>query len=190
ETPKLDAAKNDATTTEIAKPDTKPDPAKEDAASVAPATAETAKEPLKAASSVAPADQPVAERLRDLLGAKSARYFERKAERTAIEKFYVGREFAPIWTQAGKLTDSGKGVVARLKDAASDGLNPSDYPVPYFADATTPHALADADLRLTPSMLENARHAQSGRMHWSQVSGDIQYPEHPIDPTEVLTKVT
>src|SRR5712672_3763035 len=27
-------------------------------------------------------------------------------------------------------------------------------------------------------------------MHWSQVSGDIQYPEHPTDATEVLTNVT
>ncbi|MFL6813239.1 MAG: murein L,D-transpeptidase, partial [Bradyrhizobium sp.] len=35
-----------------------------------------------------------------------------------------------------------------------------------------------------------ARQAQSGRMHWSQVSGDIQYPEHPTDPNEVLTNVT
>jgi murein L,D-transpeptidase YcbB/YkuD len=27
-------------------------------------------------------------------------------------------------------------------------------------------------------------------MHWSQVSADILYPEHPIDPNEVLAKVT
>ena len=39
-------------------------------------------------------------------------------------------------------------------------------------------------------MLDYARHAQSGRMHWSQVSGDIQYPEHPTDPTEVLANIT
>src|SRR5580704_2114952 len=39
-------------------------------------------------------------------------------------------------------------------------------------------------------MLDYARQAQSGRMHWSQVSGDISYPEHPTDPTEVLTNVT
>jgi murein L,D-transpeptidase YcbB/YkuD len=26
-------------------------------------------------------------------------------------------------------------------------------------------------------------------MHWSQVSGDIQYPEHPTDPAEVLANV-
>jgi hypothetical protein len=29
-------------------------------------------------------------------------------------------------------------------------------------------------------MLDYARHAQSGRMHWSRVSADISYPEHPI----------
>ena len=39
-------------------------------------------------------------------------------------------------------------------------------------------------------MLDYARQAQSGRMHWSQVSADIQYPEHPIDPSEVLANVT
>jgi murein L,D-transpeptidase YcbB/YkuD len=39
-------------------------------------------------------------------------------------------------------------------------------------------------------VLDYARQAQSGRMHWSQVSGDIQYPEHPTDPTEVLTNIT
>jgi murein L,D-transpeptidase YcbB/YkuD len=39
-------------------------------------------------------------------------------------------------------------------------------------------------------MMDYARHAQSGRMHWSQVSGDISYPEHPIDPEQVLTNVT
>ena len=39
-------------------------------------------------------------------------------------------------------------------------------------------------------MLDYARQAQSGRMHWSQVSGDIHYPEHPTDPSEVLANVT
>ena len=96
----------------------------------------------------------------------------------------------PVCTKAGKLTDTAKGVIARLKDAASDGLNPADYPVPDFAAATSPDALADAELKLTASMLDYARHAQSGRMHWSQASADILYPEHPTDPTEVLANVS
>jgi L,D-transpeptidase YcbB len=147
-------------------------------------------EPVKAASAVAPADQPVADKLKDMLAAKNLRYFDRKAERAAVEKFYGARDYAPIWTQAGSLTETAKGVIARLKDAASDGLNASDYPLPDFASATTPDALAEADLKLTDSMLDYARQAQSGRMHWSQVSADIQYPDHPTDPAEVLANIT
>jgi L,D-transpeptidase YcbB len=200
---KIEPAKVETTKAEPAKEEAnKPQPgnsdaAKNDAATVtpaaqapAPAAAAASQEPVKAASNVAADDQPVADRLHDMIASKSARYFDRKAERAAVEKFYTARDFAPIWTQSGKLTDGGKSVVARLKDAASDGLNPADYPIPDLAAATTPDALADADLKLTASMLEYARHAQSGRMHWSQVSGDIQYPEHPTDPNEVLANVT
>lgn len=159
------------------------------ATATAPA-AEPAKEPVKAASNVAPADQPVADKLRDMFGGKSMRYFDRKAERAAVEKFYSAREYAPLWTQAGQLTDSAKGVIARLKDAAAEGLNPTDYPLPDFAVATSPDQLADAELKLTDSMLDYARQAQSGRMHWSQVSADILYPEHPTDTAEVLATIS
>jgi len=205
EAAKTDAAKIDAAKADTAKTDAantadaaKFDAGKADTATAAPAqapgtaasTPEPATEPVKAASNVPPADQPVADKLREMLGAKSLRFFDRKAERAAVEKFYTAREYAPIWTQDGKLTGSATGVIARLKDAASDGLNPSDYPVPDFSAAAGPDGLADADLRLTASMLDYARHAQSGRMHWSQVSGDIQYPEHPTDPAEVLNNIT
>ncbi len=181
DTNKADTSKQDTATTTTAAP----------AAATATPAAEPAKEPVKAA--------PATSRRRisrsptscaRLLGAKSARYFDRKIERTAVEKFYTARDFAPLWTQGGALTEGGKGVIARLKDAASDGLNPADYPVPDFAAASNPDALAEADLKLTASMLDYARQAQSGRMHWSQVSADIQYPEHPIDPGEVLANVT
>jgi L,D-transpeptidase YcbB len=175
---------------------TAPAPAANDAATATPPAAtatapaaEPAKEPVKV-STVAPADQPVADRLRDMLGAKSLRYFDRKNERAAVEKFYTARDYAPQWTQAGKLTDGGKGVIARLKDAAAEGLNPADYPVPDFAAAASPDQLAEAELKLTASMLDYARQAQSGRMHWSQVSADIQYPEHPTDPAEVLANIS
>jgi len=77
------------------KPDTQPTAS--DAATPSP---EPAKEPVKAASNVPPADQPVADRLRDAFAAKSLRYFDRKVERAAVEKFYTSREFAPIWTAA------------------------------------------------------------------------------------------
>jgi murein L,D-transpeptidase YcbB/YkuD len=152
--------------------------------------AEPAKDAVKAASNVAPADQPVADKLREMLGTKSLKYFDRKGERAAVEKFYTTRDYAPVWTQGGALTASAKGIVGRLKDAAAEGLNAADYPVPDFAAATSPDALADAELKLTASTLDYARQAQSGRVHWSQVSADILYPDHPTDPAEVLANVT
>src|ERR1700692_3699431 len=91
DTTKIDAGKNTAPTTA--------DPA---AATATPAV-EPAKEATKAASNVPPADQPVADKLRDMLSTKSLRNFDRKAERAAVEKFYSAREFAPLWTQGGAL---------------------------------------------------------------------------------------
>ena len=189
-TEKTPETKPSAVVTAPAADTNKTDTATTTTASPPAAAAEPAKEPIKAASNVPPADQPVADRLREMLSAKSLRYFDRKAERTAVEKFYTAREFAPLWTQGGAVTESGKGVIARLKDAASEGLNASDYPVPDFTAATSPDSLAEAELKLTTSMLDYARQAQSGRMHWSQVSADILYPEHPTDPAEVLANVT
>jgi L,D-transpeptidase YcbB len=191
-TEKTPETKPSAVVTAPAADTNKADTNKTDTTTASPpaAAAEPAKEPIKAASNVPPADQPVADRLREMMGAKSLRYFDRKAERTAVEKFYTAREFAPLWTQGGAVTESGKGVIARLKDAASEGLNASDYPVPDFTAATSPDSLAEAELKLTASMLDYARQAQSGRMHWSQVSADILYPEHPADPAEVLANVT
>ena len=81
-------------------------------------------------------------------------------------------------------------MIARLKGAAADGLDPAEYPTPDFAAATSPDQLAEAELKLTSSMLDYARQAQSGRMHWSQVASDILYPEHPTDPAEVLANVS
>lgn len=199
EAPKSETANTEPAKTEPPKPDTATvmpaTPAAPAAAAITPAeppkdVAKEPAEPVKAASNVPAADQPVADKLKDIIGAKTSHHFDRKNERAAVEKFYGARDFAPVWTQAGSLTAAAKGVIARLKDAASDGLNPADYPVPDFAAATTPDALADAELKLTASMFDYARQAQSGRMHWSQVSADILYPEHPVDPNEVLAKVT
>lgn len=160
------------------------------AAPPAATTAAPAPEPVKAASSVPAADQPVADKIRELMGAKASRHFDRKGERAAVEKFYAAREFAPLWTQGGMATARAKGVIARLNDAAAEGLDASDYPVPDFTAAAAPDALAEAELKLTASMLDYARQAQSSRMHWSQVAADILYPEHPTDPAEVLANVT
>jgi L,D-transpeptidase YcbB len=205
EASKADTAKADPATAEPAKKDATasiPDKAPDTAA--APPAAEPAKDtaakdvttppavaqPVQTASTVPAADQPVADKLRDLIGSKSVRIFDRKSERAAVEAFYKGRDYAPVLTEGGLANARAKAAIARLKDAGSDGLDAADYPTPDFAAATTPDAQAEAELKLMASMLDYARQAQSGRMHWSHVSGDIQYPEHPTDAAEVIANIT
>jgi len=165
---------------------------KEEAATpaVVPATTTAAPAVEAPKADVAATISPSGEKLRDLIATKGAKYFDRKNERTAVENFYKDRNYALLWTDGGALNSRGKAVISRLKDAGADGLDPADYPTPDFASATSPDSLAEAELKLTESMLDYARQAQSGRMHWSRVSADIQYPDHPVDPVEVLINIS
>jgi murein L,D-transpeptidase YcbB/YkuD len=156
------------------------------APAVAPAPAGPAKE--IAATPPAPLD-PVAEKLRELLAGKADRLLERKNERKPIEAFYAARNFAPLWIEGGAANARAKAVIAHLKQADSDGLDPSDYPTPDFAAATSPDALAEAEIRLTSAVLTYARHASIGRVHYSRISADIDYHLVPPEPADVLGKM-
>ena len=183
------------TATAPAKEDVKQDePKKDDVVAkppvpAAPATVQSPPEPAKPASALASADQPIADKIKDVFTARAARVFDRKDERTAAENFYKERSYAPLWIENGAVSTRAKAAIARLQAAGADGLSATDYPVPDFAAATTPDALADADLKLTASVLDYARHAQGGRMHYSRVSADIAYPEHNPEPADVLANM-
>jgi L,D-transpeptidase YcbB len=134
-------------------------------------------------------DAPVAEKLRELFAGKIDRVIDRKNERKPIETFYAAHEFAPLWIENGAVNARGKAAIARLKQADADGLDPSDYRIPDFAAALSPETQADAELRLTMAVLTYARHAQTGRVHYSRVSADIIYNLAPPEPAEVLAKM-
>jgi L,D-transpeptidase YcbB len=148
-------------------------PPKSDTA-VAPASTPD-QTPAATASSLPQQDQAVADKLRDLLAGKAEHMLGGKKERAAVEAFYSSRSFAPVWIENGAANSRAKAAIAHLAGAAVDGLDPSDYPAPDFKSASTPDALADAELRLTASVLTYARQAQIGRIHFSRVSPDISY---------------
>src|SRR5258705_430832 len=138
--------------------------AKDAAAPATPANSTIATEQTVAPdlmASLDPADRAVAEKIRDLLAAKSDRIFASKKERAAVETFYQARSFAPLWLEKGVANARSKAVVARLKGAEADGLEVSDYKTPNFA-GMSPDALAEADLKLTQTVLTYARPVQAG----------------------------
>jgi murein L,D-transpeptidase YcbB/YkuD len=140
-------------------------------------------------ASLDPADRAVAEKIRDLLAAKSDAIFPSKSERMAVESFYQNRTLAPLWLERGVANARATAVIARLKDADADGLDVSDYRTPLFAGLGS-DALAEADLRLTATVLTFARHLQAGRFPYKRVSqNNIQLPQAPPAPAAILDKI-
>ena len=131
-------------------------------------------------------DARITEQLPDLANGKFDRIIGSTKERTSIDAFYSGRNYAPLWITDGKANARARAAIAYLGQVSADGLDPSDYPVPDFASLTDPVALADAEITLTTSVVTYAHHAQIGRVHWSRVSADIFYDQSAPDPAEVL----
>ena len=138
----------------------------------------------------APADEnPVVVAMRDLVGNKLARLVDRKNDRAAIETFYVKRAFAPLWIENGEASRRAKAAIAYLASVDAEGLEPSDYPTPVFRSGAEPAALAEADIRMTAVLMTFARHAQTGRAHWTRVSADIYYGQPAPEPTDTLATI-
>jgi murein L,D-transpeptidase YcbB/YkuD len=131
-------------------------------------------------------DAPIAEQLRNLANGKFDPIIGSAKDRAAIDAFYSGRNYAPLWITEGKANARAKAAITYLGKVAADGLDPTDYPVPNFASLTDPAALAEAEIGLTTSLITYAHHAQIGRAHWSRVSGDIFYDQSAPDPGTAL----
>ena len=153
-----------------------------------PAAAPVAPSPA-APTAVSEADTAVSSQLHELANGKFDRILGGKKERATFEAFYSGRSFAPLWITDGNANARAKAAIAYLDKVDADGLDPADYPTPDFASITDPAALAEAELKLTMSVVTYAHHAQVGRVHWTRVSGDIYYDQKAPNPAEVLAKV-
>src|SRR5580692_8283977 len=191
----LDSPDLPATTGSTSPATAEPSPAP--AAAAAPAatpepttTASAPAAPTPAAAPAAPvlsaADTAVVDQLRNLSSGKYDRIVGNKKDRTIVDAFYSGRDYAPLWITDGKVNERGKAVIAYLGHVDQDGLDPADYPVPNFSALSEPGDLAEAELKLDMTIITYAHHASTGRVHWSRVSSDIYYTLTAPEPADVL----
>ena len=143
----------------------------------------TEKAQAKPAGSVE--DVALSERLQDLIANKLQQYVTRPQDRTAVEAFYRARNFTPLWVNAAGALPSTRIAVDFLHGVAADGLDPKDYPTPTFADLD-PTQLAVDELTLTNSIATFVRHASTGRIAFSRVSGSIYFDLKSPDLQQVL----
>src|SRR5262249_28180430 len=80
-------------------------------------------------------------------------------------------------------------AVAYLQTIDQEGLDPADYPIPTFKAGDSADALAEAEIKLTASVVAFARHAQTGRVAFSRVTGDAFYEQDVPQPNDVLAKL-
>src|SRR5580692_11285041 len=170
-----------AETTPAATPATTAEPTTTASAPAAPAPAAA-----PAAPALSTADAAVVDQLRNLSSGKYDRIVGNKKDRTIVDAFYSGRDYAPLWITDGKVNERGKAVIAYLGHVDQDGLDPADYPVPNFSALSDPNDLAEAELKLDMTIITYAHHASVGRVHWSRVSGDISYTTTAPEPADVL----
>ncbi len=166
-----------------------PSTATSTAAVPAPASTPAPTPPPAVATAVPDTDAAVTDQLHELASGKFDRILGGKKERTTFEAFYSGRSYAPLWVTDGRANARAKAAIAYLGQVDADGLDPADYPIPDFTSPKDPAALAEAELKLTMSVVTYAHHAQVGRVHWSRVSGDIYYDQKAPNPADVLAKV-
>jgi murein L,D-transpeptidase YcbB/YkuD len=168
-------------------------PAAPNPAAASPAAATEPAVPADPLAALDPADRAVAEKLRDLLATKPEKFFAGKKEAAAAVAFYQQRNLAPLWLDKGVANARAEAIVLRMKAAAADGLEPGDYKAPNFASLNSsslaPDALAEAELKLTQTVLTYARHLQAGRFPYTRVSRNIELPQAAPEPADILERV-
>ena len=139
---------------------------------------------------VADGNTPIAALLRELANGKFDRIVGGKNNRPAFDAYYAAHGYAPIWITDGKFNERAAAAIAYLGQVDADGLDPADYPVPNISTSVSdPAALAEAEMRLSASVVTYAHHASVGRVHWSHVSSSILYEVKPPAPAAVLAAV-
>ena len=157
--------------------------------STAPASSVTPDSYSTSTSTLEPADQAIADKVRDLLTAKTDKIFASKKERAAVETFYQNRKGALLWLEGGTVNARARAAIGHVKAAGDEGLDPNDYKTPNFDAAQSNDALAEAELKMTSTVLTYARHLQAGRFAYSRVGRDIEVPQLPPEPADVLAKI-
>jgi murein L,D-transpeptidase YcbB/YkuD len=165
-------------------------------ASDKPVTATVAAPPAATVvADAAPVAAALEARLRDL-GSVLPRRFPAR-EREALASYYTGAHFQPVWVANGTWTSAAKAVIAQLKQADADGLDPAEYPVPLLGLGTepaprtdNPAELAEAEVKLSAAAILYARDARGGRIEPTRLSALITPKLELPSADAVLTRLS
>ena len=165
----------------VARPVAAPAPAARPAA--APARSAAVETPAANAATEAE----VGNKIREIITGKQF-MVARKPDRDAIIALYQkARNFQPLWVAQGAASERAKDAIEYLGTIDADGLDPKDYRRPKL-NVGSAEEQAQAELKFTEMLLTYARHAMTGRVHFSRVSPNIDY-KLAFDADDTLKKI-
>ena len=132
-------------------------------------------------SDIAAAEEihPVSEQIEAALSGKAEPILGMPLNLATTKRFYLARHYEPAWRNS----EDAQVARAALADAASEGLEPSDYNLDRIADLSTrPDASATYDVLLTASLLQYEHDLRSGRLAPETTYRDASFPKEPFDP--------
>lgn len=114
-----------------------------------------------------------------------------RLERGALASFYAENGYTFLWIDEDGLTDRAQVAAKVFERADRFALRPRNYPFPdpdAVKSAKRPDVrwLADAEYRISRSVLAYARHAQSGHVDPTSISSKLDIEPDAPDPLAVL----
>jgi len=92
-----------------------------------------------------------------------------------VYTFYFDRDFKPVWTRDAGAKSKARELLAIMKRAEQEGLDPAWYRVREIddlIDETDPRGLAELDMLVTRAFIDYARDLQKGRVSPSEVDSE------------------
>jgi len=114
-----------------------------------------------------------------------------RRERGGMAEFYAENGYTFLWVDENGVKPRAKAVAEVVARAETFDLRANNYPLPDpegFADASGREAqwLANAEYRISRSVLAYARHAQSGHLKPRAISANLDITPDAPDPAAVL----
>lgn len=116
----------------------------------------------------------------------------------SVMPFYEERNFAPVWIGSDGPKATVDSLLAALRRADREGLNPSDYHVETISslrrehrtvNSSSPRRLSDLELLCTDAFFLYTSHLLSGHVSATKVSPSWNVPHRQADLRQLLTDV-
>jgi murein L,D-transpeptidase YcbB/YkuD len=165
-------------------------PAPDAAAGTAPVTdPAAATQPAAASTPPPPPADPIVAAVRTWLGTAANTSKAHKDDAAAAVAFYGARSEKPLWVDSAGFTANAKSAMDEVRKADDWGLSAAAFDLPDLAGTPSTEALAEAEGKLSLTLLKYVRFARGGRINPASLSRILDVTPPIKDPNTVLAEL-